>query len=151
LAVRWRSHRELSPTGIAHTSAVRSDLEFGLRQQLDSWAWTVMLLLIFVLVRVVCICYLMVHGERPDTTAYATVGGTEAELGRIDAELQRRAGEGGAAKGGGGFAAYSRGKKGMHEPIAQSSDDEGGPRMSSDQILRHHRSAGSGSDSDARP
>ena len=131
---------------------MRSDLEFGLRQQLDSWAWTVMLLLIFVLVRVVCICYLLVHGERPDTTAYATVGGTEAELGRIDAELQRRAGEGGAAKGGGGgFAAYSRGKKGMHEPIAQSSDDEGGPRMSSDQILRHHRSAGSGSDSDARP
>ena len=59
------------------------DLAYTVEAQLDNWAWIVILLLLFVLVRVFCICYLLQHG---DHRGYATVGGeTAAELERIGA------------------------------------------------------------------
>ena len=39
------------------------DLAYSVEAQLDNWAWIVMLLLLFVLVRVLCICYLLQHED----------------------------------------------------------------------------------------
>jgi hypothetical protein len=117
------------------------DLAYSIEAQLDNWAWIVMLLLLFVLVRVLCICWLLQHGGGDGHRGYATVGGSEnstAELERIEAELARRAGvdggttsgdededededDGGSGGGGGGGGGASRAiskKRGGFAPYA---------------------------------
>lgn len=133
------------------------DLAYSIEAELDSWGWIIMLLLLFVLVRVACICWLLQNSDR---RGYATVAGDRtnaSELERIEAELEMRAG---VNRGG----SSSKSKRGTFAPYAalarestfcesDSDVDEGGSgvgaAVSSHQILQQHRrSSMSGSESD---
>lgn len=129
------------------------DLAYSIEAELDSWAWIVMLLLLFVLVRIVCICWLLQHS---DHRGYATVGGDQSnasELERIEAELERRAGVSsvGAPKTNRGAPYAALARESTYGESDSDVEEGGGPTigMSSDQILRQHRrSSMSGSESD---
>ena len=131
------------------------DLAYSIEAELDSWGWIVMLLLLFVLVRVACVCWLLQNSDR---RGYATVAGDRtnaSELERIEAELEKRAGvnRGGSSKSKrGSFAPYAALARESTFCESDSDVDEGGgvdAAMSSHQILQQHRrSSMSGSESD---
>lgn len=131
------------------------DLAYSIEAELNSWGWIVMLLLLFVLVRVVCVCWLLQHSNH---RGYETVSGditNSSELERIEAELEKRAGvssRGAPKSKRGTFAPYAALARESTFGESDSDADEGSAgiaEMSSDQILQQHRrSSMSGSESD---